>query len=572
MPAELVKKAAKKNRHLRRQKQLLLGYVESFHKAADRQELFESLQGILREEFEVEEIRFAVRDVRSGNLVYQSPAELSGMPVPLEPDGEPSSQALPGARLEKITAAGSQRWALISNLKRDGLLLGRVELIGGAQEEPFSQADREYLEAIAPHIAIALNQFALSEESRLRGEMENRLKEVARSISSTLDLDEILQELLHHIGGLVPYDAGAIILFGSEDSLERSAFEGFLPHQQEEVKRGVEEIRKQRQQVEKGEGLVAGDFHLRQLESCAEAKSLLLMPLHHGDRLVGMFLLTCHQCGAYSKGEIELLEALSGQAALAIERAQLHKSLLEKSQLEQQVRVAREIQLRFLPSEMPAIPGVDLAAANTASQMVSGDYYDIIPIVYGQWGLVIGDVSGKGISAGMIMSAFGASLLAEIRNNFSISTILSKVNRLLWETTSPNRFVTAFYGVFDEKNRVLTYSNAGHNPPLLLRRDGSVHWLSSGGRVLGAFQHSQYEEARVDLLPGDLFVLYTDGLTESRTSNGDELGAAGLIQLVHQHKDQPAAEIARSLTQEATRYSPQQTPEDDVTLLVMKVS
>jgi len=266
-----------------------------------------------------------------------------------------------------------------------------------------------------------------------------------------------------------------------------------------------------------------------------------------------------------------LLEAFASHAAFAIEKARLHRSLIEKTQLEQELRIAREIQLRFLPSDMPRISGLQIAARNVASRMVSGDYYDIIPIVEGQWGIVIGDVASKGISAGLIMSAFRASLLAEIRNNFAITIILRKVNRLLWETTASNRFVTAFYGVFDEKERVLTYSNAGHNFPVLRRADGSFRELRTGGLLLGAFEHVEYVEERMHLIPGDLLILYTDGLSESPGPDGEEFGTAGVTAIMEQCHASPASEIAELLVQQVTAHSESGSPEDDATLVVIKV-
>ena len=169
------------------------------------------------------------------------------------------------------------------------------------------------------------------------------------------------------------------------------------------------------------------------------------------------------------------------------------------------------------------------------------------------------------------MSAFRASLLAEIRNNFAITTILQKVNRLLWETTDSNRFVTAFYGVFDEEERVLTYSNAGHNFPILRRADGSFHDLQTGGLLLGAFEHVQYVEERVHLHPGDLLVLYTDGVTEAPGPEGQEFGVNGLKTIMERCWRSSASEIADLLVQQATAYSESGVPEDDATLMVIKV-
>jgi PAS domain S-box-containing protein len=240
--------------------------------------------------------------------------------------------------------------------------------------------------------------------------------------------------------------------------------------------------------------------------------------------------------------------------------------------LEDSVRASRLTQLHFFPESLPELEGLDLAAVNIPSDMVSGDYYDFFSIVEGHWGLVIGDVAGKGISAGLMMAAFRASLLAEIRNNYSVTAIMTKVNDLLWETTAANRFVTAFYGVYDERHRMLSYCNAGHNFPILLRSDGSLLELETGGVLLGAFRGSRYEEGHVLLSPGDLLLLYTDGLTEALDRDGQELGNAALAELLRGLSTRTASEIVDGLVDYVAEESAEIHPADDVSLMVMKMA
>jgi sigma-B regulation protein RsbU (phosphoserine phosphatase) len=171
-----------------------------------------------------------------------------------------------------------------------------------------------------------------------------------------------------------------------------------------------------------------------------------------------------------------------------------------------------------------------------------------------------------------MMSAFRASLLAEIRNNYAVSTILKKVNDLLWETTARNRFVTAFYGVFDEQHRMLSYCNAGHNYPILLRPDGSFLELETGGILLGAFQGSQYQEGHLLLSPGDLLLFYTDGLTEALGPDGNEIGSEMIPGLLRGLSTGSASEIVEGLIKYLLRNSAEVHPADDVSLIVMKIT
>ncbi|PYV41784.1 MAG: hypothetical protein DMG06_16135 [Acidobacteria bacterium] len=190
--------------------------------------------------------------------------------------------------------------------------------------------------------------------------------------------------------------------------------------------------------------------------------------------------------------------------------------------------------------------------------------------VEGQWGVVIGDVSGKGIPASLIMASFRASLLAEIRNNYAISTIMSKVNQLLWESTDANQFVTAFYGVLDEGESVLTYCNAGHNPVVLIRGDGSCVKLETGGLVLGAFADTVYQESRIEIQPHDILLLYTDGVTEIYNEANEEFGVERLLDLVKTHPQLTAKEITSLAQNSVLNFAADQTIQDDFTLVVLK--
>ncbi len=578
--------AAQKTRSFWRKKVVLLNYLEAFHLASDIDSLIRSLRILLQDEFNAAGVHFSVIDVRKKQLTYFYPEALGGVPV-VTGEGFSGLAVAAGRALCFRSSEGPLPYhslpetrefvrpklsVLAAPLIRDGRIIGTIELIDRGDGKEFSAADVNYLEALAPHMAVALNHFVLAQEAKRREEEEARLKEIARSISASLNLNEMLEEIVLHLRGLIPYDAAAIVLFPLGGRREEAATCGLDAQERLQV---IEEARRTENSWQDNGALARllsrQDYEEFHLPARPTGESEIIIPLTSGEKTIGMFLLINDQRDAYSQADLELLEAFAGQASLAIERARLHRSVVEKTQLEQELRIARDIQLRFLPREMPVISRVQLAGRNVASRLVSGDYYDFIRIVDGQWGMVIGDVSSKGISAGLIMSAFRASLLAEIRNNFSIATILAKVNRLLWETTDQNRFVTAFYGVFDEKERVLTYSNAGHNPPLLLRSDGSFQRLETGGLILGAFESVRYVEARVNLWPGDLLLLYTDGVTEAPGPDGEELGTARVEQILRECYHRTPDEIADHLVAETTRYSEAALPEDDATLVVVKV-
>ena len=266
-----------------------------------------------------------------------------------------------------------------------------------------------------------------------------------------------------------------------------------------------------------------------------------------------------------------MLSAFAAQAAVAVERARLTRELLERRRLEKELAIAREIQASFLPERPPEIPGFDLAGTALPHAEVGGDYFDFIRVSEQRWGLAIADVSGKGIPAALIMAGFRMSLLAEIRNEFAIRAIMRKVNGLLYESTDRDKFVTAFYGLLDVKHRALIFSNAGHNPPILVREGGAVEYLLEGGVAFGVLGDAQYDEKALALRAGDVLVLYTDGLSEAESASGEQFGQRRIEQCVASLASQSAQAIVHGLVQAVLDWSGERGQNDDLTLMVVKV-
>lgn len=211
-----------------------------------------------------------------------------------------------------------------------------------------------------------------------------------------------------------------------------------------------------------------------------------------------------------------------------------------------------------------------MAGFNSPSSEVGGDYYDFIPITDMDMGVAIGDVTGHGVGAALLMANFRACLRIESRNNFAIRTILGKVNDFLYETNLPESFVTAVYGVLDRRHHNFCYANAGHNPPFRLRRDGSVDLLEEGGLLLGAFPDVSYKETVLPLAPGDILVFYTDGVTEAQDAAGVEFGFERLKSLVIEYRDLPASDMVRRIARAVHEYPSGASNQDDLTLSIIK--
>jgi len=306
------------------------------------------------------------------------------------------------------------------------------------------------------------------------------------------------------------------------------------------------------------------------LETNSAGNASLTVPIISGRGTVGAF-----QFGGateiFAGTILELMTVVAGQAAIFVDKAVLSKELREKRRIEEELRIAREVQLSLLPAEAPKIDALDLHGINIPSYKIGGDYFDFIPIVDGHLGIAVADVAGKGVPASLIMASFRAVLRAEIRNNYAIRTILAKVNRVLKETLRDDQFVSAFYGVLDVARRRFTYSNAGHHPAIVFRTGGKRRYLKSGGLVLGIFDGVSYNEQFIDLVPGDLLLLYTDGLVEAEDPSGEMYGRARLERYVAANADMNAHALCDAIYADMSRFTRAPRPADDTTIVIAKI-
>jgi sigma-B regulation protein RsbU (phosphoserine phosphatase) len=251
----------------------------------------------------------------------------------------------------------------------------------------------------------------------------------------------------------------------------------------------------------------------------------------------------------------------------------------EKERLQTEIEIAREVQGQLYPKEAPPMRGLKLTVRCDPARMVSGDYYDYQEIACGKLAFAIGDVAGKGISAALLMATLQAALRAQIsqhlptRDNESnalpdidVSQLVSKLNKQLFAHTSPEKYATFFFAMFDEQSRTLSYTNAGHLAPLLFRK-GGVTPLDSNGTVVGAFPFSRYDASSLTLQAGDLLVCYTDGITEPENAYGEMFGEERLIDLVHKHSREDDQEIIRIILDAVRSWTGVPELHDDMTLL-----
>jgi sigma-B regulation protein RsbU (phosphoserine phosphatase) len=273
---------------------------------------------------------------------------------------------------------------------------------------------------------------------------------------------------------------------------------------------------------------------------------------------------------AYTADDLQVLLLLASLVAIIIEKVMLHEQLIEKKRLEGQLEVARQVQLELLPAQDPQLEGFDISAYNFPTEEVSGDYYDWVRIYDDQIGIVVADVSGKGVPAALLMAFLRASLRAAIHIGYAPHISMAKVNYLLWESIERNQFVTAFYSVLDASNRTLAYTNAGHSPPLLLEKDGSARFIERGGLPLGMFRDTRYYEYYLSLEPGQMLVLYTDGVTEATNPGGEEYGSERLESAVRAGRHLSARELIDFIHRDVVRWTDGKGASDDITFFIVK--
>jgi len=409
------------------------------------------------------------------------------------------------------------------------------------------------------------------------------LLDISKKISRSLDLTEVLNLVMDTLGSLIPYDAAGIYVL----KCSKINAPATLPDQpcvfQTEAVRGYDIDDLMDLPLKMGEGIIGhvaltGEPYIspdvrndpRYFNAREETRSEMVAPIISNDEVIGVFDLESDRLNAYNDDDLQVLLLLASQVAIIIEKVMLHEQLIEKKRLEGQLEVAREVQLELLPADNPKLEGFDIAAYNYSTEEVSGDYYDWVSIYEDQIGLVIADVSGKGVPAALLMAFLRASLRAAIHIGYAPHISMSKVNYLLWESIERNQFVTAFYGVLDASNRTLAYTNAGHNPPLLMDADGKVRFMERGGLPLGMFRNTRYYEYYQAIEAGQILVLYTDGVTEAANPKGEEYGRGRLEKAVQANRHLSAREMITAIQQDVNDWTDEVGATDDMTFFIIK--
>ncbi len=318
---------------------------------------------------------------------------------------------------------------------------------------------------------------------------------------------------------------------------------------------------------------VQGEEAFRSMQSIVSQgiHTLMAVPLQTDDRVIGLIYVdTSRLLHEFGSDDLDLLTVMANVAAIRIERERLAEVEHARRRLAAELEQAAEIQRQFLPMRVPLVSGLELAGYNASCRTVGGDYYDFIAYPDGRVALMVGDVCGKGMPAALLMMSLQARVQVLAEDPDNPARLLERLNRILSDTLLNSRFISFFFSVLNPATGEMTYCNGGHNPPLLLRSNGKTEWLDGGGPVLGILPGIAYEEQHCQMNPGDVAILFSDGLTEACNPAGEEFGEKRLAETLMQVRHEPAEVILLSLTQAVQDWIAGAPAADDITLVVAR--
>jgi sigma-B regulation protein RsbU (phosphoserine phosphatase) len=306
----------------------------------------------------------------------------------------------------------------------------------------------------------------------------------------------------------------------------------------------------------------------------------VLLPVSLDSKMLGIISLGSKRSELpYTKADLQLLSAVAAQTGLALENAHLTESIrreiASRERLDRELEIARDVQQRLFPQKLPHVNGLDFCGYCRPAQGVGGDYYDFIHLASGALGIAVGDVSGKGIAAALMMASLQASLRGQtIKPCDTLAEMIHHINGLVYEASSANRYATFFYAQYDPVSRKLTYVNAGHNPPMLRRKKGDGFEflrLEEGGTVIGLFPDFPFKEAEVQLQSGDILVAFTDGISEAMNHDEEEFDEERLMEAIRTCPSRSAANISSYILEHVDAFTAGADQHDDMTIVVMRL-
>ncbi|MGH7680350.1 MAG: PP2C family protein-serine/threonine phosphatase [Candidatus Eiseniibacteriota bacterium] len=411
---------------------------------------------------------------------------------------------------------------------------------------------------------------------RDRGDLRTIMRRVSGEVLTVLDLNTLAEKLLNSLREGVPARTTVLLVtperrkaavWGFGGGVDLPAIEKIPRESLLKVLEGIEILRR-----EEVRPLARDRGEQEALEPLLATEPYLVLPLRYDGNFLGLIALGRKITERrFTAAEVSLLQTLANQTSVAVTNSYLYKDSLEKTILEEELAVARRIQQQFLPNRLPRTSTFALAGLNSPSKAVGGDYYDTVDVGGGHYLVAIADVAGKGVPAALLASMVQAAIRTQAPDRKPVGEQMSRLNRLVHDATPEDRFATCVLAEIAADGTSLSFSNAGHNYPILRSANGTCRFLEEGGIPLGIEPGFVYPEGRTTLSPGDTLVMYTDGITDARNRLGEDFGEERLISVVERLPDRfSAEEIVQSIADEVARFSDGADQMDDITLLALK--
>jgi len=452
-----------------------------------------------------------------------------------------------------------------------GIVLGFFGIGKRVSKEKLTTEEKGFVEAIISISAAAIEKgIAFGEVKNVNRALDEKVQELrtlfelSKEFNAIFDREKLLKLFTFTLMGQVGASRYAVFLRNGETVASRINTQDFSEYKQvlfENITSPVLVSDLQRKKV-----------LLTLRDACEEQGIVALIPLQVQNEVKGMLCLGERlRGGVYSDSDLEFIYSLGNLAIISLENTRLFYEAVEKQKMENELNIAREIQKGLLPRSLPKIPGLDLAALNISSKQVGGDYYDVVVLEGGRCVIAIGDVSGKGAPASLLMANVQATIRTLVHFDLPLSEMTSRVNRLICDNTGSDKFITFCWGIFDPVTKMFRYVNAGHNYPFVVRKNKSIERLKEGGIILGVTREAApYIEGDVQLFPGDVVVMFTDGISEAMNVEGVDYTEEKVEEFLRTIGPLTAQRTLDEIQNEIARYTSGAPQSDDITLVVMK--
>lgn len=522
----------------------------------------------------LERERYTLGRSSANELCYPEDAGLSRQHLALEREGDTWS----------VRDLGSKNGTYVNGVritapyplgKNDRVTAGHIALDFGENSlPPASDHTVIFIEGLTPATAVSTTvatslKGVLSQEEKIEGGPQMRaLIRAGRELAGNMPLAELFKLIMNLSVEAVGATRGVLMTLENSELVVQAALgEGFR------ISSAVRDrVIKEKTSLLVRDARLDEAFADRMSIVQQQIRSMLAVPLQTDDRVIGLIYLDSpHFIHEFSKDDLSLLTVMANVAAIRIEHTRLAEVEATERLHAKELAQAAEIQRSLLPVKAPDVAGVDLAGYNAACHTVGGDYYDFLPYPDGRVGILVGDVAGKGMPASLLMSSLQARVQVLFEEPTNLAALVTRLNRIISSNCPSNRFITFFIGVLDPQTGELVYVNAGHNPPLVAHADGSVEKLEGTGLILGILPVAVYQQAACHLDPGDVLLLFSDGVTEPvRPGTDDEFGEDRLAQILTGLRDQDAESIIKTVNQKLEEFTEGAPPPDDITLVVAK--